>query len=303
MSTVFAAADDIMRVFAIRHNKKGINLEEQGHTGAAIAAYEKAIAADGTWAVPWYNLGLLHKRRRNWPESLRCNREAVRLDPSDGDAWWNLGIAATALDNWAEARRAWRECGIDIPEGEGAIEMDLGVVPVRINPESEGEVIWAKRIDPARAVILSIPLPESGHRYGDLLLHDGAVHGYRMFKGTEVPVFDELQTLEGSRFGTFEARVMVTAPEDITELERLCDRASCGAEDWSTVRRLCQQCSEGRPHEHTAPAVGPDNRERRIGIAAASEAQAWALLRTWLSTRTGCQVLEVKTILSPPQSS
>ena len=198
----------------MRHNEEAIKLQQRGQIAEAVKYYQKATKLWPAWATPWYNLGLLRKELRNWQESLRCNQKAVALDPSEQDAWWNLGIAATALGDWAEARRAWKEFGIEIPEGEGPIEMEIGLTPIRINPYEESEVVWCRRIDPARAIIDCVPLPQSEHRYGDLLLHDGAPNGHRKVDGKEVPVFDELQLLTASEFGTFEVIVSGVGPED-----------------------------------------------------------------------------------------
>ncbi|HZF38186.1 MAG TPA: tetratricopeptide repeat protein, partial [Blastocatellia bacterium] len=166
--------DQASQSLAIRHNEKAIKLQQRGLIAEAVKYYQKAIKLWPAWATPWYNLGLLRKEQRNWQESLRCNQKAVALDASEQDAWWNLGIAATALEDWAEARRAWKGFGIEIPEGEGPIEMEIGLTPIRINPYEEAEVVWCRRIDPARAIIACVPLPQSDHRFGDLLLHDGA---------------------------------------------------------------------------------------------------------------------------------
>jgi hypothetical protein len=84
-----------------------------------------------------------------------------------------LGIAATALNNWPEARRAWNGYGLKLPAGEGPIEADLGLTPIRLNPTGGRRSRLVQRIDPARAIIDSVPFPDSGHRHGDLLLHDG----------------------------------------------------------------------------------------------------------------------------------
>jgi hypothetical protein len=44
---------------------------------------------------------------------------------------------------------------------------------VRLNPQSSGEVVCGERLDPARLLILSVPLPESRHRFYDIVLNDG----------------------------------------------------------------------------------------------------------------------------------
>jgi hypothetical protein len=289
-----------MRITAEYHNADGNEIKEQGLLDDAIAAYQKAIQSDGTWSVPWYNLGLVYKTQKNWSESLRCNSRAVQLDSSDEAAWWNLGIAATALQNWSEARRAWQHCGIEVPAGEGPFEIRLGPVPIRINPQGDGEVIWTRRVDPARAIILNVPLAQSGHRYADLLLHDGAPSGYRTVNGKEVPVFDELQVLRESEFGTFAVAVRVTEPDDLTELARVCDESDCHMEDWtSSIRNLCKSCSEGRPHEHHGAPGTSDRTQRNIGIAARSESAVRGVLREWISNRLGCEVEELRMVLAP----
>jgi tetratricopeptide (TPR) repeat protein len=250
--------------------------------------------------VPWYNLGLLRKRQRNWEESLRCNQRAVALDPTDQAAWWNLGIAATALENWAEARRAWKGFGAKIPDGEGPIEMDIGPTPIRINPDDEPEVVWCRRIDPARAIIESIPMAASDHRFGDLLLHDGEPTGYRKVGRQEVPVFNELQLLAGSEFGTFEALVDGVTAGDVEALTERANELGLAAEDWSAnLRMLCRACSEGRPYgaDHTHDQNETEN--RRIAIAAKSEKQARQMLDDWRAKFPRAEVIAFKCLLRP----
>lgn len=288
-----------MRIIAEWHNRRGSAARERRDLARATACYEKAIAADPGWSVPWYNLGLLHKEQHEWPASLRCNQQAVERDSTNEPAWWNLGIAATALGDWIEARRAWTAFGINLPEGTGEIVGDFGSTPIRINPRGNGEVIWTRRIDPARAVVESVPLPESGHRHGDLLLHDGAPNGYRMLNGYEIAVFDELEVLAHSSFGTFEATLTIGCVEDLAALEEACDECGAAAEDWSTIRYICIQCSEGRPH--AGHDYGPMFRagQRRVGIAAPSLDVATQSLLSWTTQRTQCRVDELKELLKP----
>lgn len=291
--------DKTAKSLAGRHNQKGIELEERGYITEAVQHYQKAIKLSPSWAVPWYNLGLLRKRQRKWEESLRCNQQAAALDPSDEAVWWNLGIAATALEDWAEARRAWRAFGIKIPDGEGPIEMNIGLTPIRINADDSPEVIWCQRIDPARAIIAGVPLPESEHRFGDLLLHDGAPNGFRKVGNHEVPVFDELQLLTVSDFGTFEAIVDGVTADDVEALSERATEIGLSAEDWSRVRHLCKACSEGRPfgEDHSHPQ--DEFESRRIGLAALSEFQARQLLNGWLTKHPQAQMIGFSCGLPP----
>jgi hypothetical protein len=260
-----------MRLIANIYNSRGIRLEEAGDEAAAIRAYRQAIKWDRRWSVPWFNLGLMFKRRGRWHESLTHNERAVELNPSDEGAWWNLGIAATGLGNWQRAREAWKSCGIDVPDGEGPPEMDFGTTPIRLNPSIDAEVVWCKRIDPARAVILSVPLPESAHRCGDVVLHDGARNGSRVFHGVEVPVFDELQLLQPSPLGTFIIRLAGVTASEAEELTQAAAVAGVEAEDWTAnIQSLCKNCSEGKVDHAHGPVE--DSTNRIIGIAATSDA-------------------------------
>ena len=289
-----------MRSIASEHNERANQLEDEGQIEEAIAAYQQAIEADPTWSAPWYNLGLLHKYQLNWEESLRYNQQAVELNPEHEGAWWNLGIAATALGDWKEARRAWQSYGIEIPAGEGPIEMQLGPTPIRLNPDDEAEVVWCDRIDPARAVIRSIPLSDSGHRYGDIVLHDGAPNGYRKLDEQEIPVFDELELWQPSEFGTFVITLDNVTDTEMESLQQLLDDHDFVSEEWSTsIQMLCRECSEGRPfsEEHQHEPIQLDN--RHLAVAAMSGDELHAILQQWQETVSDVTIVEVTCELEP----
>lgn len=266
-------------------NAQGNDLREQGRLDDAADAYRQAVALAPGWAVARYNLGLVRKQQRRWPESLEHNRRAATLDPSNEAAWWNMGIAATACGRWELARQAWRGFGIDIPDGDGPIEFPCGVGPVRLNPDGAAEVVWGQRLDPARMAVLSVPLPDSGHCWGDLVLNDGEPVGTRLHGGVEVPVFNALALLLASEYGTFVAQVRL--PPDEVLMRQLAEQAQArggAAEDWSSnLQVLCRACSEGRPHEEHEREV-PEG-ARLIGLAAHDREHAEAILEEWAAGR------------------
>lgn len=291
----------IQRTKAERFNGEGLALRDAGDLDGAIEKYRLAISADPGWSVPLYNAGLVCKYRRQWVESLEYNQRASVLNPKDPATWWNLGIAATALGRWDVARAAWRSFGIRIPAGKGPLDLPCGSSPIRLNPEGDAEVVWADRIDPARAILISIPLPESKHRWGDTILNDGAPTGYRKHDGTEYPVFDELALLEPSSFGTYVARVKVPSETRcVQKLAELAAEMEGSAEDWTTsTRMLCKACSEGRPHEmHDTAAVRKPG-AHSIGIAARSRAHAEEILSAWESRTPGVSVEWLADALEP----
>jgi tetratricopeptide (TPR) repeat protein len=268
---------------AVEFNEQGLALREAGDIIGAEAAYRAAMATAPDWPAPIYNLGLLCKYECRWQESLDHNRRAAELQPDDEASWWNLGIASTALSNWSEARRAWAACGIEVPAGDGPPEFNWGKTPVRLNPNTDGEVVWARRIDPSRAQILNVPLPMSGFRWGDIVLNDGAVEGERVVNGRAYPVFNVLQRWHASAFRTFILELATTDGEALAALERCAEDRGGAAEDWgSCTSILCRDCSYGRPHEHADAASNPAH--PHCGLAARDHAHADEIIHAWLST-------------------
>ena len=268
---------------AVVFNEQGLSLRDAGDIAAAETAYRAAIAAAPGWSAPIYNLGLLCKYERRWSESLEFNRQAAELEPDDEASWWNLGIAATALSNWAEARRAWAACGMDAPAGDGPPVFNWGRTPVRLNPDTDGEVVWAKRLDPARAQIVNVPLPTSGFHWGDIVLTDGAVEGERIVDGRAFPVFNVLQLWSPSKLRTFIIELATADAEALAALEQCAEQLDGAAEDWGTCTSiLCRDCSYGRPHQHADAASNPAH--PHCGLAARDHAHADEIIATWLAT-------------------
>ncbi|MGK5446247.1 tetratricopeptide repeat protein [Streptomyces radiopugnans] len=253
----------------------------------------------------WFNLALLHKFRHDWEQARAAGLRAVALlDRSVGAPdWWNVGIAATALQDWALARRAWQAYGLRVPEAPAAggaqlhagppVGMELGSAAVRLSPEGEAEVVWGRRLDPARIEVQNIPLPSSGRRWGEVVLHDGVPHGERTTAaGHAYPVFDEIELWAPSPVPTWVVLLEAATEADRDALETLAADAGFAAEDWSSsVRLLCRSCSESRmpsdegegaprhdPHDHSVPGhPGPLGHmtsgelwvpERECGLAA-----------------------------------
>ena len=273
---------------AEERNEHGLELLDAGRLEEAEAAFLSAIELDPDWGTPWYNLGLAHKWRHRWADCVLANRAATELAHragealADSPACWNLGIAATAVGEWPLARWAWRSYGVPIEEGDGPPDGDFGLGFVRIKTGGAGEVVFGRRLDPARLRIECIPFPGSGHRFGDVVLHDGAPTGRRIVGDQRLAVFDELERLEPSTIPTTALEVWCAEPADVEAL--VADAETVGrAEDWTaSVELLCTACStgdEGVQHEHDrlhtdwAP-------ERRIGLAV-PEAEVHPLLRRW----------------------
>lgn len=280
-------------------NRIGSNLVGRGRHSLGQSFYLLATKVDSSRSVPWYNLGLDYKNTRQWQESLRCNQRAAELNPKDEAAWWNLGIAATALKNWPEARRAWRAYGITLDSDDGEVLMPQVGACVRLNPKSNGEVVWGLRLDPARIVIMNVPLPESGYRFHDIILNDGASNGSRVDeRGEKVPVFDELALWQASEYSTFGAKLLITDKAAEDQLIENCRENQLGIEDWSTVRFMCVTCSRGNPGKHECMAQPLADGTRRFGFAAETIGHLTEVLHRWVASNPSCEYKEPQLLLS-----
>ena len=227
----------------------------------AERCYRRALELDESLSGAWFDLGLVHKWRREWQDCLRCNREAVRLnesEPGSGDpGYWNAGIAATALRDWEAARWAWTGFGVPLTEGTGEISEDFGPGVVRL---PEGETVWGWRIDPSRMRLASVPLPESGSRCGDVVLHDGSPEGVRVFQGRDFPVFDVIETFARSDLPTVELLIDASDRDVQLLVDEISAKEGFAVENWTqSVTIHCSACSHGRvdydhpDHDHPQP--------------------------------------------------
>jgi hypothetical protein len=271
------------------------------------------LAEEMTRSVPdsfhaWFEAGLHSKAVRDWPTCAERNSRALDLFTApiatefDGanPAAWNLGIAATALGDWPTARRAWTAYGIagletGLDTGSDPIDRDYGLVPIRVNPDRPSlsvqdipafgatEVVWCWRRSPAHAVVASVPLPESGHRFRDVVLHDGEPKGTRRHGDAQVSVFDELDKLQDSAIPTWQAVVEGATIEDVAYLGDIAGPRGLGADNWSGIRLMCAGCSHCDPdttHQHT-----PAHDEQAVLGLAGNEAQLRDCLTQWQHDR------------------
>lgn len=260
--------------------QKAIELEDKNED-KAIQLYHQIIENESSWSVPYYNLGLIYKYKNQWEKSYNFNLKATELNKEDKAAWWNLGIASTALKKWKEARIAWNGFGLGLEEKEGEVRMDIGSTPIRLKND---EVVWAERICPARAFIENIPLKDSGYRYNDLILNDGAPNGKRIYNDKEYSVFDELEVIQKSDYQTYSIGVKVNSEREILKLRDLCYDSDYGFENWTnSVQILCKQCSEGTPHENHDTELRDEKEiiEYNLAIATKSEKELESLLNKW----------------------
>ncbi|GAA0798339.1 hypothetical protein [Spirilliplanes yamanashiensis] len=225
----------------------------------------------------WFDAALAYKFLRDWPKAYELGREAAARSRrgAEDPAFWNLGIAATALRDWATARDCWAGYGLDLPPGTGEITADLGPTCVRIDTRDGQEVVWAVRLCPARARVISVPF-DPGRRFGEIVLHDGAPNGERVAGGRTHPVFDELLLFESSPTATLAATVTARTGDDLRAAAEAFQLAGFGAEPLDSADVLCRCCSEGT--REVADRFGAGEQQL---LVAAPEERAVRLLDAW----------------------
>jgi hypothetical protein len=257
---------------------------------AELVTTARAESAPRDELAGWvFDLALAHKFLRDWPAAREHGRTAAELAPDEPGqpAWWNLGIAATALHDWPTARQAWTRYGVDVPPGDGPIEGRYGRTPVRIRTAEGHEVVWCRRLDPARAEVLNVPLPGSGRRWGEIVLHDGVPTGERVSEGHTYSVFDEIELWAPSEVPVHSVTLRVAADDDLDALVEVAAADDVTVEAWSTVTPLCAACSTGhvdqdQPHDHDmsdGPLVGS---RTTVGVAASLDVTT-ELLARWVA--------------------
>ncbi len=190
------------------------------------------------WSAPFAFLGQMYRSRNEWKPTLHYCLKAVENNPFDEKVWETLGLAATVLGEWEVARYAWNQLGFQFKNSDLELHLDLGVVPVRLNPRTQPEIVVARRIDPVRAMVESIPQPSSGRRYKDLILIENRPNGRLFFQNSALQVHEEVELLKQSPWRTFATTLHTNSLEDVDTLAKLCLEAELGFDNWSNAARF-----------------------------------------------------------------
>lgn len=268
-------AEQLYRL-VVEYDRKG-----DVYNAAKLCKRLAKIAPD--WSVPFAFLGRMYRFRHEWRPTLHYCRRALEHNPFDENLWETLGLAATALGDWATARYAWNQLGFACRPGDGAPLLDLGLVPARLNPLSQPEVVAARRIDPVRAIIESVPQPSSGRRYKDLILIDKQPNQRYSFHQKSLALFDEVQLVKQSHWLTFSVLLHTDSQAEVDLLANLCLAEGLGFDNWSNASRFFQPNLHHKVSEYFDQAVfGKLERETfLVAVAAKEAAEVAAVLKSW----------------------
>jgi len=265
---------------------------EQNDVYNAAKLLRRIIKLAPDWWEPHAELAELYKKQGEWKAMLHFAKRAVALNAANPAAWRNLGIAATALKKQRTAQTVWNKFGIAAGKAD-----PRAIVALRVPCERQFEILWAHPLDPARALLTSIPQPASGRRYHDVLLFNYAPCGFTVSGRQRYPVFDQLGLFRHSPYKTFSCTVDTADRKTLRVLEKLCRHAGIGFENWTNAARVMSFQSENAlPEFYGADVLPPSSSgESLIALAAIKMADAEAVLRDWsVITLAGFSDLECR---------
>jgi len=248
--------------------------EEQGDHYNAIKLYKRVVKDARHWHAPYIRLGHIYKERMEWKPALYYNKKAISLSVEHQDAWWNVGIAATALNKRRLAKSVWAKFNLNKSYFSGPVS-------IRLAYGQRFEVLWAKRLDPARARVKNIPHPRSGRRYHDTVLLDHRIQGHHSDGLRRLPIYNELGLYKASTFSTFSCLLHNAEKDDILSLQQLCHNAGLGFEVWANAARAMNTKPSGRLPEFYTHSQATGQSELIVAMAAKRAPQAKHILHAW----------------------
>lgn len=247
----------------------------------AIKLYKRIIKLQPQWLPPYLQLRTIYKRRREWKPAYHYTKRSLSLNSTHSDVWWDLGIAATALKKWRIANNVWGK--FNFPSSFPAKDREF--CSLYLNRGKQFEVVLARPLCPARAEILSIPLPESRQRFRDIVLYDRReLKGYNIAGGKKLPVFNFLGHWKHSSYHTFSCELHTCREEDIRLMESLCRQAGYGFENWSNASlNFSPGIRKGVPEFYTFKERDgePAADMQKVAIAAHNRREVERLLQQW----------------------
>lgn len=250
--------------------EKAQQYDVRGDVYNAVKLYRRILKLAADWLPPYLKLAAIYKQRREWKPLLHYAKKALALDPSQQDLWWDLGIAAQALGKLRLARTVWSKFGDK--------NKTTTLISLQLNHSGLFELIWAMALDAVQAQIQSIPHPDSGLHFQDLVLFDRHPVGYQVAKRRRYPVYPEMGLVKRSFYRTYSCILETETTKDIKLLEKLCKEAGLGFEVWSNAARAKTIAGKA---EYYDGALISDTAMPLIAIAAKQIDEAQEVLAAW----------------------
>lgn len=263
--------------------EEALRYDKVGDVYTAVKLLKKVIRLVPEWPDAFVALGHIYHRRREWKPAFHYFKKAVALDADDRESWWKLSIAATSLKRFGVATSIWAKFGLD------KIRLDQPV-NLEIKTDKGYEILWMQALDAARGRILSIPHPQSGLRFRDMMLYNRrVVVGSNIHNRRRVSVYPSLGCLKQSPYRTFSCLLHTSSEEAVRRLEQLCFDAGLGFEVWSnatrTTRRNQEKATraekESFPEYYNDLVPKPDHGTTLVAMAAIHPAEVERVINAW----------------------
>ncbi len=255
--------------------KQAIAYDESGDVYNAVKLYKRVLCLAPDEIEPYLRLVRIYKVRCEWKSVLHYAKKVVSLDAGQHQVWWDLGLAASALGRDRIARSVWSKFAAPFRWKKRIV--------LQLSLNGAFEIVLARAIDPTRAILCSIPHPESGMRYWDLVLFDREVVGYSMHGNSREPVFPVLYRVKPSFFNTYCCILENCTKSGLEILSRLCEDADIGWEIWSDATWESPVISEGKRPEFFGKTIFKEEGATSlcIALAAKQEEEAREVLNNW----------------------
>lgn len=250
----------------------GNALRLSGRLDEAQQAMERALAAMPDRAGFWFNLGLLHKARRDFGAVLAASQRALELAPNDKAALWNVAISATALGEGASAVQALRALGHDAKQAASGMPYVDGLPPLQVRAATIGsglgtastlpdrsvgfELLWVTPISPCHGVVSSASYRDASIDYGDVVLWDAVPVAIGEHEGKPVPRMPLLAILVKGDERRFRFVALQQAQDQVAAIAPELPADARMFVHQERIELLCARCASGEhmhKHQHEPP--------------------------------------------------
>ncbi|MEN0047305.1 MAG: hypothetical protein AAF806_09625 [Bacteroidota bacterium] len=251
--------------------------EQLGDVYHATKLYKAVIKIAPENGFPYQQLSKIYRQRREWKPTLYYSEEAINKKVHDQDIWNNLAMAATALRKWKLAKKALQKVTVNVPVHS------FQPIPIRIHTRTKrSEIVWALPLEALCAKIISIPSPESGRRYGEIVLYDWKSKEKQIVSQKTHRVFLEIERFKKSFYRTFSVLIHTDNASSIQKLAELCHNQQLGFENWSNLQHQLATQSENRAAEYyESTQQEQDLGYQLIAIAALEKQEVREVLKVW----------------------
>lgn len=263
--------------------RKAVEYNQRGDVYHAVKVCKLIVRKSPDWSAPYAFLSNIYKDRNEWKPTLHYSKKALEHNPFNETTWENLALAATASRKWKTARQAWNQLGFRFKDSNKKIQLDLGLIPVRLNPTTQPEIVEATRIGPARAIIESIPQPSSGKRYKDVVLLNHKPNKQFVLHGKKLGVFDELEIYQSSLWRTYAVVLETGSQKAVNTLANLCKESALGFDNWSNAARFFQPNVHPKVMEYFDQTIFGELEKTAfiVAIAARKDKDVVDVLKNW----------------------